>query len=95
MRFLRLQVLHIPEVHRLFPAKEGPPYFKISGLAALPNNILLIGVREIGYDKDNNENPFNYDNLMENLNIPGFYNFVPILLISAIVLVFFKRKHIK
>ena len=35
--------------------KEGPPYFKISGLAALPNNILLIGVREIGYDKDNNE----------------------------------------
>jgi len=49
---------------------------------------------EANDDKDNNENPFNYDNLMENLNIPGFYNFVPILLISAIVLVFFKRKHI-
>ena len=28
--------------------KDGPPYFKIEGIAALPGKILLIGIREIG-----------------------------------------------
>jgi hypothetical protein len=29
---------------------DGPPYFKIEGLAAIPNRTLLFGVREIGPD---------------------------------------------
>jgi hypothetical protein len=28
--------------------KDGPPYFKIEGLATLPGNIILFGIREIG-----------------------------------------------
>ncbi len=38
----------------VFP--DGPPYFKIEGVASLPENRLLFGVREIGQDYSN----FNY-----------------------------------
>ena len=34
-----------------FPA--GAPYFKVEGLASLPNNRLLFGIREIGQDYEN------------------------------------------
>ncbi len=33
--------------------KNGPPYFKIAGLAAIPGDTLLIGIREIGRSKQN------------------------------------------
>ncbi len=36
--------------------KKGPPYFKVAGLAAMPGDTLLIGIREIGYSKKK----FNY-----------------------------------
>lgn len=41
-------------VNEAFP--DGPPYFKIEGMASLPGNRLLFGVREIGQDYSN----FNY-----------------------------------
>lgn len=36
--------------------KDGPAYFKIEGIAALPGKILLFGIREVG----NNYNDFDY-----------------------------------
>jgi hypothetical protein len=35
--------------------KKGPPYFKIGGIAAIKNNVLLIAISEIGENINNNE----------------------------------------
>ena len=38
--------------------KTGPPYFKIAGLAAIPGNIMLFGIREIGSSVKNYQYTF-------------------------------------
>lgn len=49
---------HFAEALKSAKYPEGPPYFKIEGLAALPNRELLFGIREIGVDYEHPEFTF-------------------------------------
>lgn len=46
---------HFAEALKSAKYPDGPPYFKIEGLAALPNRQLLFGIREIGVDYEHPE----------------------------------------